>query len=197
MKNPVRTWVLVGVVCSALFAGLFAYGFAVGFIREYRRLSEEQRSDKWTPTWIAKVEEHSAIGFAKRSTLAPDDRARVARCVAAKVVEAIPGGPELFTKDRARAEALSREATAACVEEIAFSQAEWVSAFQPLFTTGCVNEHGEPFRDYCRCLAEQAPRHFASPASFRRVEQGLDEASPAERERVDAMIDTCQKHMPE
>jgi len=94
----------------------------------------------------------------------------VHRCVTAKFKVAVPGGPRQAKElGRDRFVEIAKGVGADCKRELARSvlrSTTWTADFGSLFVDRCVVEFGEVGRPGCSCVAQTAPKYFASPASF-------------------------------
>lgn len=102
-----------------------------------------------------------------------EDRKRNTDCMFERFSASFPGGPaELARAGDQKAVAAALEAAKQCAHEFStwvYSRDEWIASFKTQFTNDCVLTDGPALRQWCVCLAEQAPKHFESPRAFSDV----------------------------
>lgn len=131
-----------------------------------------------------------------------EDRLDMRNCFAGKFMAALPGGPAemaLMSRD-GRLERISHDAGFACAQEYServAAEPAWSPRFAPVFVMGCVRDGGESVRSACACLAEKAPRFYASPPDFLKVmNKARDARSATEHRKWMRLITACADTAP-
>jgi hypothetical protein len=175
-------------------AGLAFGWFGKGLVARWRKGSggtvssaqaAGQQHNRWTP------EERASLraGFLSKEALeifrgmegaeifaaTQEDREAFADCNAGGIADATPEGPKAFmSMPEADKKQVLAQVGEKCAKEF-WARWEAATTWSPQFARGyvlgCVKRFGEVSRQRCECVAEEAPKAFASPAVFLAVER--------------------------
>ena len=73
----------------------------------------------------------------------------------------------------------------------------WTPSFRGVYVFTCVRVLGEAMRKRCECVADQAPKHYGSPAAFvPRMKAAMDSNPPADQRKIRRIFRACADDSP-